>query len=183
MSLFTSSREKKLWFWALATVVTIFSTLFIGQPLLELLANQNVRAVFFSIGMLLVGAAIIMHSIKTKPGKIEIAVILGIIAVYTMFFLRLGMTERSHLIEYSILAIFIHKALVERSKRGEKIPIVALIAFITTFLIGVIDECVQIILPNRVFDPLDIIFNGNVAALAIASNVIFSWIRKLRGKY
>ncbi len=43
MPLFTSSREKHLWIWAFSVFAAIFSTLFIGQPLARLLANQNIQ--------------------------------------------------------------------------------------------------------------------------------------------
>jgi hypothetical protein len=177
MPIFTSSREKYLWVLAFIVLLAIFSTLLIGQPLIKLLANQNLQAVLFVLGMILVGGAIILHMIELKPGKIESVIVLGIGAVYIMLFLRLGLPERSHLIEYSVLAIFIHKALDERSKNYlHKIP-PFLLAYILTFLIGVMDEAIQLFLPNRIFDPLDILFNGIAATLAIGSNVIFSWIR------
>ena len=177
MPLFTSSREKQLWSWSFVVFAAIFSTLFIGQPLARILANQNIQAVFFVLGMVLVGATIVVHGIKTKPSKLEIAILLGIAAVYIMFFLRLGIPERSHMIEYSVLAIFIHKALTERVSQGNKIPMPALLSFAVTFLIGAFDEFIQIFLPNRVFDPLDILFNGIAVTLAIGSNVILTWAR------
>jgi VanZ family protein len=95
-----------------------------------------------------------------------------------MFFLRLGIPERSHLIEYSVLAIFIHKAFAERVSQGNKIAMPALLSFAVTFLIGVLDECIQLFLPNRVFDALDILFNGIAVTLAIGSNVFLVWVRK-----
>ena len=182
MTLFTSSREKRLWLWAIAVLVTIFSTLFVGQPLIRLLSDQNVRAVIFLLVMILIGAAIVMHALKTKPGKIELALLLGIVAVYTMFFLRLGMPERSHLMEYSVLAIFIHMALIERASQEHKILKPALLAFVFTLIIGVLDECIQIFLPGRVFDFIDIQFNGLAALLAIGSRVALQWVRKKLNK-
>ncbi len=58
MPIFTSSREKRLWFWVLVVLVAIFSTLFIGQPLIQLFSNQDIQAVFFVLGMVLVAATI-----------------------------------------------------------------------------------------------------------------------------
>jgi len=182
MTLFKSSREKRLWLWALAVLVTIFSTLFVGQPLIKLFSDQNVRAVIFLLVMILIGAAVIVHALKTKPGKIELVLLLGIVAVYTMFFLRLGMLERSHLIEYSVLAIFIHMALIERANQEHKILKPALLAFVITLIIGILDECIQIFLPGRVFDPIDIQFNGLAALMAIGSRVTLQWVRKKLNK-
>ncbi|NNL15075.1 MAG: VanZ family protein [Flavobacteriaceae bacterium] len=178
MASFTSIREKRLWLWSLAITITIYSTLFFGQPLATLFEDQNVRAVIFVLVMVLIGTAIMLYSIKTQPSNTEIAVILGVVAVYIMFILRLGMPERSHLMEYSVLAILIHNAIVERLKGGRQIHFPTAFAFLMAFLIGVIDECIQLFIPDRVFDPEDIIFNALAVAMAIGSNVLFSWARK-----
>ncbi len=103
---------------------------------------------------------IVIHGIKRRPSRAEITIWLGLVAVYIMFFLRLGMSERSHLMEYSVLAIFTHMALIERTGQQRKILKPALLAIAATFSIGLLDECVQIFLPDRVFDPNDIALNG-----------------------
>jgi hypothetical protein len=182
MPLFTSSREKRLWSWAFVVFAAIFSTLFLGQPLAELFNSQDVRAVIFLIVMFFVGATILVHAIKTKPTKTELTIVLGIVAVYTMLVLRLGMPERSHLMEYSVLAIFIHKAILERKNQGKQIHMPALIAFMVTFVLGVMDECIQIFLPNRIFDPADILFNSMAAAMAIGFSMFLLWARKWKKK-
>ena len=180
MNLFTSKREKHLWLWALVVTVAIFSTLFLGQPLAKLFNSQDVRAVVFVMVMFLVGTTILIHAIRTKPRRTELALIIGLIAVYTMFILRLGMPERSHLMEYSVLAIFVHKAIMERKNQRKQIPLPGLMAFGITFIIGVCDECIQILLPDRYFDPEDIAFNALAAVMAIGSSVLINWVRKWR---
>ena len=180
MTIFTSKREKQLWVWAFVVIVVIFSTLFLGQPLAIFFSSQDVRAFVFVIVMFLVGLTILIHAIKTKPSGLELTLWIGLAAVYIMFILRLGMPERSHLMEYSVLAVFIHKAIVERKNQGKKIPMPALIALVVSFTIGVLDECIQILLPDRYFDPEDIVFNGMAAALAIGSNVLLNRVRKWR---
>ena len=182
MPLFTSPREKYLWLWALAVLAAIYSTLFFGQPLAELFSNQDMQAAIFLFVMILVGVVILVHALKTKPGKFEMSIILGIAAVYIMLFLRLGLPERSHLIEYSVLAIFIHKALNERFVLKDKVIKTALLAFAITYLIGIIDECIQLIIPHRVFDFNDILFNGIAVSMAIGSSLILGWFRKRRKK-
>ncbi len=182
MALFTSKREKQLWLWVFAVIIAIFSTLFFGQPLAELFSSQDARAVVFSIVMLLVGTTILIHAIKSKPSSLELTLWIGLAAVYTMFILRLGMPDRSHLIEYSVLAIFIHKAILERNNQTRGIPLPGLIALVISFTIGVIDECIQILLPDRYFDPEDILFNGMSATMAIGSNAIMHWVRDRRNK-
>ncbi len=120
---------------------------------------------------------LLLIGLSNPPEGTEITIWLGLLAVYLMVFLRMGLTERSHLIEYSVLAIFIHKALIERTK-GNKVLVSAFIAWIATLATGVLDECIQIFLPDRVFDPVDILFNGLAGFMAIGSSVLLQWIRK-----
>ena len=178
MPLFTSPREKRLWFYAILVLIAILSTLVFGQPLVRILDNQDIQAAIFMIGMALIGATVLLYGLNTQPSKTEITIWLGLTAVYLLFFLRLGLAERSHLIEYSVLAIFIHRALIERAGQKNQVLKTALFAFVFTFLIGVIDESIQIFLPSRIFDPLDILFNGLASFMAIGSSVAIRSVRK-----
>ena len=182
MPLFTSSEERRLWLCACIVVATIISTLIFGRPFAELFANQDVQAVIFLLGMVIIGTMMIIHGIRTQPGKAEILIWLGFAAIFGMFFLRLGLAERSHLMEYAVLAIFVHMALIERSGENNKVLKLALLAIGITFTIGVLDECVQIFLPNRVFDINDIMFNGFSAVMAIGTRIVLQWVRKRVGR-
>ena len=135
------------------------------------------QAVFFLIGLLLVALAIILHGIRAKPGKLELSVIIGVAAVYIMFIFRLGAPERSHLIEYSVLAILIHKALLERSKYRTLTLKPGLLAFILAFSFGVLDESIQYFIPTRVFDVEDIIFNGSAVSMALIASLILQFVK------
>ena len=183
MPAFRSNKEKRLWLCALIVLTAIFSTLALGRPLQEMLRDQNTQAVFFLLGMLLTGATIILHGLKTRPGKKEIAIWVGLAAVYIMFIFRLGAPERSHMIEYSVLAIFVHKAMMERLTDKNQVLKSAAIAFAVTVLIGAIDECIQLFLPNRVFDLVDIFFNSIAAFMAIVGSIILQWAKKEYAKY
>ena len=77
MPIFRSSREKRLWLYAIIVLVAIISTLALGRPFQKMLRDQNVQAVFFLIGMLLTGLTIVMHGLKVQPGKTEIAIWVG----------------------------------------------------------------------------------------------------------
>lgn len=178
MALFTSPREKLLWICVVLVMAVIFATLFVANPLVDFFKNQNTQAVIFLCGMFLTGLAILINAIKLKPGSIELAVWIGIAAVSLMLFLRLGIPERSHLIEYSILAIFMYEALRERKRNGIHIRRPALLALILSFSIGILDEAIQYVLPNRVFDPIDILFNGMVITMAIGFTLFINWLRK-----
>ena len=176
MPLWTTIKEKRYWFWVILVYVTILSTLFIGQPLANELRDQNVQAIFFLLGMALVASAVIIHGIVNKPIKTEYAILFGIIAVYIMFFFRLGAPERSHLIEYSVLAILIHKAFKERFVLEHKIFKPAFYALFVGIGMGALDESIQLLVPHRYFDPLDIIFNCLAVTMAILASLLLQWL-------
>lgn len=182
-ALFTSDRERRLWSWTLAVVVAIYSTLGLARTLAGVLRDRDLIAASFLLGMLLVGVAIVTLALKTRPGGAEIGIALGVAAVYLLVFLRMTIPEeRSHLIEYSVVAVLIYEALTERASQGRRVPVPALLAVLATALVGVLDECIQAFLPSRVFDPLDILFNVLAGVMAVAASVALAWARRRRGQ-
>jgi hypothetical protein len=178
MNIFTSDRERHLWIWTLVVVVAIYSTLGLASMLAEVLYNQNLSAVAFLASMLLVGLTILTQGLKTRPGGAEIGVGLGIAVVYFMVFVRLTIPERSHLIEYGVVAVFIYEALTERASQGRRVPVPALLAILATLLVGAVDEFIQLILPSRVFEWTDILFNVLAGVMAVAAMVALGWARR-----
>ena len=174
---FSSGRERKLWLLAILVIVAILTSLFITEELLSLFRDQNVQALIFVKVMILIAIALIFNALWKRPSGSEFAVWLGIAAVYIMLFLRLGLAERSHLLEYSILAMLVHRALIERHNNGMNVSSPAWIAFGITFGIGLLDEVIQLFMPHRVFDWYDIVFNGIAVSGAILSLTIIQWIR------
>jgi VanZ family protein len=179
-SLFTSHRERRLWAWTLAVVAAIYSTLGLAKTLAVALRDNGLDVGFFILGCLLVLAAIVTQGLKTRPSGAEIAVALGVAAAYLLVFVRMTIpTERTHLIEYGVVAVFIYEALRERASQGRHVPIPALLAILATSMVGVFDECIQAFLPSRVFDPMDIMFNLLAAVMAVSASVTLGWARRL----
>lgn len=86
--------------------------------------------------------------------------------------------ERTHLIEYGVVAILIYAALTERASQGRRVPILALLAILATALIGILDECIQAFSPNRVFDPQDMLFNVLAAIMSVIALMALAWARR-----
>ena len=182
MVLFTSQREKKLWLWTLAVVGAIYGTLGLVQPLAGLLRDRGILSAAFWLCITLVALTILVHGLKRRPSRAEIWVWLGIASVYLLLFLRMTVPEeRSHLIEYSVVGVFIYEALKERARHSQ-VRFPALIAIVLTILIGTLDECIQLLLPIRVFNLFDILFNALAGLLAISSSAVLAWIRSRVGK-
>ena len=167
MALFKTKREKQLWALSGVVVLAIFSTLFLGNPLLKALGDQQIQALLFLLGMALAVITVLAVGIGPKTAKVVIVGALALLTVYVMLFLRLGLAERSHLIEYSVLTALIYSALSERFQDTKKYWLIGVLAFGLAFGIGVTDELIQLFIPDRVFDPIDILFNGLAVLLAI----------------
>ena len=179
LRLFATDRERRLWVWALAVVAAIYSTLGLASLMADVLYSQAVSAVAFLVCMALVGLTILTQGLRTRPGGVEIGIGLGIAVVYLMMFLRLTIPERSHLIEYSVLAVFIYEALAERARHGRRVPAPALLAILATSLIGTIDEVIQLFLPHRHFDWTDMLFNFLASVMAVLSLIVLAWGRRV----
>ncbi|MXZ86367.1 MAG: VanZ family protein [Acidimicrobiia bacterium] len=129
--------------------------------------------------MVLVGVAIVVQGLRSRPGSAEIAVALGVATVYFMVFVRMGIAEeRTHLIEYGIVALLIHAALNERALRNPHVPAPAVLAIAIAGSVGVVDELIQALLPNRVFDLRDILFNIVAAVMAVGAIKALQWARQ-----
>lgn len=174
--LFTSRRERRLWFCALAVVVAIYSTLGLAGTLAEVLRDRNLLAGSLLFLMFLTLAAIVGSGIRRRPGRREVWVVLGVTAVYGMAVLRMGGSpeERTHLFEYGIVAVLIYQALAERARNGRRVPVPAALALVTAVLLGWLDEGIQALLPNRVYDTFDVASNALAAAIAIVANIVVS---------
>lgn len=180
-SLFASVRERRLWAWTLAVVVAIYSTLGLARTLAGILRDEGILVAAFLTGMILVGATVAVLGLMRRPGAAEIGIALGIATAYFMVMLRMALPEeRTHLIEYGVVAVFIHEALKERSGQGRHVPMPALLAIAAASVVGTIDECIQAFIPSRVFDPEDILFNFLAATMAVVSSVALSWARSRR---
>ncbi len=176
MPFFTSIREKRLWFCVLLVLMAISLTLLFGGRAAQILNIQGYQELGFIGGMLLIAIMIFISGLRIKARKMEMVIWLGLTSVYLLLFVRLSLPERTHLIEYSVLAIFVYQALWERAKHKNQILPPALTAFIITVFCGFLDECIQLFIPSRVFDPRDILFNALSAGLAITTVGLISWI-------
>ncbi len=169
---FTSDRERRLWLWTLAALVAIYSTLGPARSLAAALRERNLLGVSFAIVVVLLVAVILIQWVKTRPGWAEIGVALGVVLTYLAVLARIETPEeRTHLIEYGIVAALIHQALLERVRNGSPVPAPAALTVAATALLGVLDETIQAMLPNRVFDIRDIGFNAFAGFMFVAARL------------
>ena len=77
------------------------------------------------------------------------------------------------------MAIVIYQALKERRRNGRRVPVPAVLAVVATALLGWLDEGLQALLPNRVYDIDDVLINSISGLVAITSSVFLAWARRL----
>ena len=180
MAFFVSDRERRLWLWTASVVVAIYATLGLAGRIAAVLGEGGfLDAALFLLGMGLVAVTVIVHGFREGPRGAEIVVMLGVATVYFMVLFRMTLVERSHLIEYGVVAVFTLEALRERARRRRVVPAPALWAIIATGLVGALDEGIQLFLPNRYFDPLDMVFNVLAAAMAVGASLALGWGRRI----
>jgi hypothetical protein len=164
MVTYTSSRERRLWFSvALLAVLILASSL--STPLLsEQVLSEVLLAWLFGLAFfgVLIALGLLARGVRFR--RIELGVILGVLAVFLIVLVRLNMAaERSHLFEYSFLAALLFEAIRERNRRDYPMMRLAGTALLVAVACGCVDEGIQYFLPNRVFDVRDLGFNAGAA--------------------
>jgi hypothetical protein len=182
----SSSREKWLWIWLFFVLIAIFISIVFSSTIPEVLGYGELFGGLFFFGFLILFAAIGLQGLRVKIGKVEIGILIGVVAVYAMLVSRLGITERTHLFEYSLVAALIYQIILERQKNGLtiKFPAVRAVAIGTT--IGLFDEIIQLFFPDRYFDIIDVGFNALASFMAVVTIIVLNWGRiffvKLRSR-
>jgi hypothetical protein len=173
MKYFRSKRERKLWIWVFVVFIAIYATLFLGGQFIDLMVERRIieQSTFYLFLVLIL--VFIFSGLKNSAKRMEYWIYAGVIAVYGMALLRMDLTtaERSHMFEYGLLALLIYEALLERKGHGANLKLPALTAILVAGTIGLLDECIQCVIPYRVFDIVDIGFNY----LASATGVLISF--------
>jgi VanZ family protein len=176
---FSSDRERRLWIWTLAVVLAIYSTLGLAGTLAETLLARGKLDLAYVVSFLCVILAIAGTALRKRPDRREVWLVLGMSAVFVMVVVRMGIgpAERTHLFEYGLVAVLIYQALTERARNGRKVPFPAVVTVVVTSALGWIDEGIQALLPNRVYDLRDVGTNAFAAVMATLASVVLAWAR------
>ncbi|MDH3293485.1 MAG: VanZ family protein [Acidimicrobiia bacterium] len=173
---FTSERERRLWIGTGLVVAAIYSTLGLARVLAEEFRQQGILEAAFTAAFVMILFAIGSLALRVRPGGLEIGVALGVVAVYALVFIRMAIPEeRTHVIEYGVVAVLIHEAMGERRANGGAGWSPTVVAIGLALTVGTIDELIQLFLPSRVFDVADIFTNGVSAVMAVLAKLALSW--------
>ncbi len=177
---FSSRKEKGFWISAVIVVLLIFSTMFYAPILRNWVSEYHMLQGLFVVAFFMVVIMLVLYAIWSKPSIRQLAVGIGIAAVALLFLMRLHLPEeRTHLMEYSVLALLIHSAFNERKNNGKLGASPLLLAFLLAFLIGLMDEVVQSMFPDRNFQLEDIAFNFIAVSFATGSVLIMNLVKRI----
>ena len=145
-----------------------------------MLGDSPLLVVLYVVGFFCVILAIAGTASPARPDGPEVLLLLGIGAVFAMVVVRVGVSpaERTHLFEYCLVAVLVHQALIERSRNGRRVPFPTLAAITVTVVLGWVDEWIQALLPNRVYDLRDVGTNAVAAVGATWASLVLASVRR-----
>ncbi|MDC4203426.1 MAG: VanZ family protein [Candidatus Manganitrophus sp.] len=184
------------WIGVAVYTLLLYATLPLGRPLLNLVKGVLGSSFSLSMNLILAGIAVtLLASIgreKTEPARKSVLMIIGIALMLVVSPIAMP-EERIHLIQYAGLGYLVlraaqplrhsryhssaHSPALDPFQTGENRPgrwgrlfqggIGVALGFV--FTVGVGDEIIQWILPNRIFDLRDIFFNwvGGIAGILL----------------
>ena len=173
----TSPAERRLWIAAGLYLAAIYASLYFLPLLLAALRERNLLRLSLAVAVARLAAGVVVWAIRERAGWREWATLVGVGAPYAFILSRMEiLQERLHVPEYGVLGLLCAAALRRRfaSPGAAARPprpkwLVPLVAIALSGAAGWIDEGIQGLLPNRVYDLRDVAFNTAGAAGAIAA--------------
>ncbi len=178
-------REKRLWILAALWLLLIYSTLYFVRGPIEYLRDRNLLRGTVAVVFAGVALAVFFAVRRRRPGLREWTVLLVAAALYLAALWWLDQPEeRLHLLEYGLLAGLVYSALLERHGLAGREPPpraplwIAAVAVGLTLVAGWLDEGIQHLLPNRVYDLRDVGLNAVAGLLAVATMQVAAAARR-----
>lgn len=176
-----TDRERLLWALTTALVVVILSTLGVAPDIAGALRDAGLLDVAFGLGAILVLLAVIVIGLADRPRGALVGIVVGTMAVVWLSVVRTSLpADRTHLIEYGVVALLVDAAFRERAASRGTPRRPGATAVVVTAGVGLADELVQWVLPSRVFDPIDVAFNAVAAVLVIGGTTTLRRLRPRR---
>lgn len=173
---FRSARERRLWIAVAVAVGALLAALYPLQFALDALRSRNLLRASIA-GLFLICATAVVGALARRRAPLQAWLLLAVTAaIYAGLALAMEVPqERLHLVEYGALALLVRAAVAESvavRRLEARVTSVDIWTLGGVTLIGWLDEAVQGILPNRVYDLRDVGFNALAAGLALAAATV-----------
>lgn len=170
-ALFRTPLERRLWLAVAVAVGLLLAALYPMQFLLDALRARNLLRLTIAALFLFCAAAVVGGLLRRRAPLLAWLVVALAGALYAAIALAMEVPqERLHLVEYGALALLLRMAIAESvaaRSAADRVSNVDVWALGAATTVGWIDEGVQGILPNRMYDLRDVAFNALAAALAL----------------
>jgi VanZ family protein len=149
----------------------IYSTLGVVRSVSNFLRDRGVlRFTVFAAFMLAACALVVLvfHDRRNRSWRVIVALAIAFITYAALVVPMQMPEEKIHFIEYGVVAMLARLSTPERWSEGRRFAV----SFLFVVAAGWMDEIIQGILPNRVYDLRDVGFNaaaGLIALILIAS--------------
>lgn len=174
----TTDNTRRRWIAAIGYTLLIFLFLPIFPSLWGPVSRQfpeilrGINYGFISLLAILFTGLLLFHK-KQGPGFYILSTAVFFGYGLFVFFVCQYPAERFHLLEYGVLVILVYRALVPRIRT----PRIYFFIILYTFAVGLMDELIQALLPNRVYDNRDIAINWGASLLATGLLGAATWKR------
>lgn len=176
--------ESRLWVAAAGWLLLIYSTLYSVRAPIEFLRERNLLRFTVAAVFLLTAATVTFFLLRQRPGWRGVAILAFFGGLYLTAVSSVDSPEEKlHFIQYGVLGVLIHAALVSRWRARRDPPPAffggvvwpGVLAVLLTGALGWGDEGLQGLLPNRFYDLRDVVLNVVAAALAVSASVSWRW--------
>lgn len=171
--LFRNRSERRLWITAAVLQAAILATLSLGDNVVRFLRSNNLLRVTVLVALVgaLVGVGVLLR--RARAGAPTVLIGIGLVAVYAVLLVRIDRPEeRLHLVEYGAVTALVFAAVRARFLPRRRLGLAFVVALVVGSALGWLDEGVQYLLPDRVYELRDVALNVQAAALAAVS----SWL-------
>lgn len=168
--MFSSQREKTLWTRVIFLVVLIYSTQALAGTLVKHFSERGMIDDTFFAAFLIVSLVILISGFVRKQKPLEVMTGIGVATVGILVLLRAGtdLEHRTHLFEYGFLSLLIYLAMSERRRvKGSKLWVTSIVVWLSAAMLGMVDEVLQLAIPGRGFQWVDIGFNIGAATATV----------------
>ena len=162
------SREKNAWIALLLYIALLYATLTLTYDLYisvfntigETWVRRGLLTIFLGIGAALIGP--LWKRLRQDPRKtLALALIIGVL-IYSMWDIEVP-ANQIHFLQYGPLTVLAVEALRFRIQDRQIYPCTVLLVL----LVGMGDELLQSFLPDRRFDPHDVVLNALAGVLTL----------------
>lgn len=179
--LFRNRSERRLWITAALLQAAILATLSLGDNVVRFLRGHNLLrvTVLLALAGALVGVGVLLR--RARAGLPTIAIGVALAVIYALLLVRIERPEeRLHLVEYGAITALVFAAMWARFQPRRRLGLAFIVAVVVGSALGWLDEGVQYLLPDRVYELRDVMLNVEAAVLAASSSWLLFWSTEKR---